>query len=428
MRLSRNGIGAVLLLSGTLGVVVSFLTASTAGAQQSAGATYAGTASADGLRVTYSVDDFVVTDRFVDGGAPLAQAAVSTLESVAFASAPYPGEVVVTAPGLVTGAAGAPSAPAYPLVAASRYPAPEEQTVDHGVVHLASSSTASSSRASGAGGGPDDEAATAGASQATAEVVHDETNGTVTSTATTRTEAFSVAGVFRIGRATSTAQVVDAPEGDPQRSSSLDVGEVTIAGQTVALTEQGLALPGTSTPLPDGSPLLNALVDQGIEVRYLAAEETADGVIAPGLEVRVTHALPGSPSPGMLVYRFGQAAASATGGAGTLTAGGGVDGTSGAVDSGNATTPAADVGVGSVSAGAAAAMTPAGSTPTSGAGAASPSASAAGPAAVAPIVAVPQWARGWTMAFYLVIVLSGVVTVSGSQLIRVFGVRMPWTS
>jgi hypothetical protein len=42
--------------------------------------------------------------------------------------------------------------------------------------------------------------------------------------------------------------------------------------------------------------------------------------------------------------------------------------------------------------------------------------------------ATPQWAKPWTMAFYLVIVLSGLVAVSGGQLIRLFAVRMPWTS
>lgn len=427
MRLSRRVIGALLVVAGCLGAAGSAFGPSTVAAAQGLepGGAYSGTASADGVRVTYNVDGFLVTDRFVDGGAPVAQAAVSSLESVGFASAPYPGDTALSAPGLAAGATDMP-VPAYPLVASSRYPGQEEAAVEQGVVELSASSSATSSTASGSAGGPADEAASLGATRATAEVVHDESSGSVTSTASSLAEAFTVAGVFRIGRVESTATVVDAPDGEPQREVSFDVADVTIAGQTVAVTESGLALPGSTMPLPDASPLLAVLQDQGIEVRYVAAQDTPDGVVAPGVEVRVTHPVPNAPSPGVAVYRFGQVSASATGGIGTFTVGSDVvDQTAGGTG-GDVVAP----GVASDGAGVAGPVPATAAAPRSGAeptGTASAALEATDH--VQPTVAAtPQWAKTWTMAFYLVIVLSGLVAVSGGQLIRLHGVRMPWTS
>jgi hypothetical protein len=425
VRLTRRTVGCALIVVGATGFGSSVVGAGGAAAQEGRSSSrFIGTASADGVRMSYDVPNFVLTDRLADGGAPVAQAMVSSTESVGFASAPYPGDAVVSSTGLAAGATGAPI-PQYPLVATSEYPAREEASVEQGVVSMSANSTASSSSARSAAGGPDDDAASLGSALATAEVVHDEEVGTVTSTATSEAEVFTVADVFRIGRIASLAKVVDEPDGDPQREFSLEIGEVTIAGQTVALTEAGVALPGSSTPLPDASPLLNVLEEQGIEIRYLAAEETPDGVIAPGVEVRVAHAIPGTPEGGVAVYRFGRATASATGAIGTL-AGSGAEIDAGAVPpvpvptSGTNTpdTPLA----GTV-------RTPA--TPT----AAPPPTAASRPTASTPVqppqpvsAATPQWAKSWTMAFYLVIVLSGLVAVSGGQLIRLFAVRMPWTS
>lgn len=390
-------------------------------AQESAG-TFNGTSSADGVRVYYEVKGFLIVERFIDGGAPVAQASVSSLESVGFSSAPYPGDTVVSAPGLVGGSLGAPVAD-FPLIAQSRYPSQERSSVAYGAVQLTSESGAHFSRASGAGGGPDadGEPAALGATRSNAEVAFDETTGEVMSTATANAESFTVAGVFRIGRVFAMARVVDRPGGEPERTSELAVGQVTIAGQTVALTEEGFVLGGASTPLPDSSPLLKALVDRGIDVRYLAAEESADGVVSPGIEVRIEHGVPGSTSPGVVVYRFGRASASATGGIGTVQDSA-VSGASPTRDDGSARLPAG----------------PSISRPESPMAVAAIRSdstdefTAADRAIVGiegnTISTVPQWDRAWTLAFYLVIVLAGIGAVGGAQLIRVLGVRMPWTS
>lgn len=431
MPVSRCGLGITLTILGALGVVASLFTSpSTVAAQDSVpNGAYTGTASADGLRVTYEVKGFLVVDRLADGGGPVAQATVSSLESVGFASAPYPGDTVLSAPPLVAGTANAP-VPDYPLVASSRYPTVEEQTVDQGVVRLSATSTATSSTARGVGGGPDDDNVTAGTTRAGTEVVHDEATGEVTAKASTEAEAFSVADVFRIGRVASTATVVDAPNSLPKRETSMQIGEVTIAGQAVKITDSGVSVAGSSTPLPASSPLLAALADQGIEVRYLAAEETPDGVVAPGLEVRVAHPIPTAPSPGVAVYQFGRASASATGGLGTFGAGG--DGL------GDVSVPVVDsptVDPGDSTSGVVVDDTVAEFVPSPLDTAPTPDASSTPAAesderATAPValVTTPQWAKSWTLAFYLVIVLSGVAVVGGGQLIRLVAVRMPWTS
>jgi hypothetical protein len=260
-------------------------------------------------------------------------------------------------------------------------------------------------------------------------VVHDEADGTVTSTASSSAEAFSVAGVFRIGRVSSMAKVVDRPDGDPERETSMVVGEMTIAGQTVSLTPKGLALPGSSTPLPDGSPLLEALAGAGIDVRYLAAEDSADGVVAPGVEVRLTHPIPNAPAPGVAVYRFGRASASATGGLGGLTTDGDLGGITDTID------PSGETGDGAFDAGGppsgdATAVTDVAAPVAAPSGSSEDAAPSTEQLQSRPVVAaaMPQWDKTWSIAFYLAIVFSGLVAVSGAQLIRLLGVRMPWTS
>jgi hypothetical protein len=426
-------VGVLLIAAGCGGAIANVVGSTAVAAQESSsdasGGTYEGTASADGVRVTYEIVDFVVADRLADGGVPVAQAVVSSVESVGFASAPYPGDVVISAPGLAAGASGAPI-PDYPLVASSQHPVQEEQSIEQGVVRLQSKSTATSSSAVGAAGGPDDNSASVGATRASADVVHDEATGVVTSTAASSTSAFTVAGVFRIGRVSSTAKVVDSPDGDPKREFSTEVGEITVVGQTVALTNKGLALPGSSTPLPDDSPLAKALSDQGIEVRRLAAEETPDGIIAPGVEVRMKHPVPNATSPGVVVYRFGQAAASARGGLGSITVGGEALGGSTDLggDGGASFTPPAASGAFDSSAGATSAPLAPTAAPTvapTRSGGTGENATLGRPELAA---ATPQWDKAWSMAFYIVIVIGGLVAVGGAQLIRLLGVRMPWTS
>ncbi|MBW8826041.1 MAG: hypothetical protein JF603_06805 [Acidobacteria bacterium] len=385
------------------------------------GGVYSGVASADGVRLIYGVKGFVIVDTFADLGAPTAQVSVSPIESVGFASLPYPGETALSAPGLVSGQTQAP-VPDYPLIARSQYPSPEKQSVGQGPVKLSSESTDSSSSATAVGGGDGGEAASVGTAKASASSVHDEKTGSVTSIAMSDAEAFTAGGVFHIGRVLASASVTDAPGSEPKRKSDLAVTGVTIAGQTVGLTPAGFVLPGTTTPLPDSSPLVKALADHGITVHYLAAEETPTGVIAPGIEVEVEHPVPTAPQPGVATYRFGRAAAFATGAGGTAHI--------------EAPQPVAVPSSGSGSSSAAAAVAPSAGAPVPYAAPApdlsapvSPTAAPGGPVEMKPVGAsIPQWDRSWITASYLLIALAGAIALGGAQLIRLLGVRMPWSS
>src|ERR1041384_3461528 len=52
--------------------------------------TFKGQASADGIRATVAVKDYLIVEDFIDGGGPTAQAGLDSLgESTAFSSLPY---------------------------------------------------------------------------------------------------------------------------------------------------------------------------------------------------------------------------------------------------------------------------------------------------------------------------------------------------
>src|SRR5688500_9639068 len=75
-----------------------------------------GTASAQGMRVTYRVPDFLVVSEVIDGGGPVAQSLVETGgQSTAFASLPYPGENGVGGPALLLGLLGQSPPGSYPF-------------------------------------------------------------------------------------------------------------------------------------------------------------------------------------------------------------------------------------------------------------------------------------------------------------------------
>ena len=91
-RWGRGAAAFLLILGGTFtvwpGTQVSAQTENASEARSLVAA-----ASAQGIRVTYTVPDLFVVTEFIDGGGPVAQATVdSTGRAISFASLPYPGE------------------------------------------------------------------------------------------------------------------------------------------------------------------------------------------------------------------------------------------------------------------------------------------------------------------------------------------------
>jgi hypothetical protein len=382
-------------------------------AQTVASGGFAANAAADAVRTIYVVKDAPASDRVVDVGQPAASAKVDTLGSNGLAAAPDPGDTALSGPGLVRGATSSPVPPDDPLVAQSSDPVAPQSEVNAGPFLLRAASTPTTSAAYAFSGAAQSDGASGGSATATANAAHDPVTGATHAEATTTAEAMTFAsGTLRIGRVFSRALVTQEVGQDLQRSSELTVESMTILGQRVELTPGGLIFPGSTTPLPDGSPLLAALHDHSIDVHYLAPRDTDDGVVAGGIEIVVTHPTP-SGAPATVTYRFGQAAASGT--AGLFVPASGVASTPlGGVDTGTPPSPGRSSAV--------APSAPVVAQPTT----TRPSPST-GPA-VTPAVAIPQWARVWLLVFYAVLVLGAFAAFVGSQIFRLVAVRLPWTS
>jgi hypothetical protein len=270
---------------------------------------YQASAGADGARLSVTIPGATVVDQVIDGGGPTAQAAVSSLGgSSALAAQPYPGELAIIGPGLGASLIGAPQPPAYPFVAASRYPSAPEQSVEPNPGYsLVARSTESASEASARSGSASD-ASKLFLTQATATVKADPEQ--VVAEASNRVEALTL-GPLSIASAVSSARVVGKPNGDPERTSSLVVNGITIAGQAVGFTDAGFVTPGGASPLPSSDPLLKALSSAGVVVSYLKPETTPTGVVAPGLQIVTTQAVPGAGRTATISLTLGRASANA---------------------------------------------------------------------------------------------------------------------
>ncbi|MEW6472858.1 MAG: hypothetical protein AB1679_11355 [Actinomycetota bacterium] len=279
------------------------------------GASFAATAAAEGVRVGVAAPGYLLTDQLVDAGGPLAQATVNALgQSKALAAYPFPGDLVIAGPGTLAGFTGLPALPGYPFVVESESPVRPEATAEQGPHRLRahSSDRASSAEAATAAGGGD---AVVGRTSAVADVVADEASGTVRAVAGNDVEAVRVGDVLRLGRVASEAKAERDRAGQLSRSSALAVGEVLIAGQAFGFTEQGLVVAGTTVPVAADDSAARALAGAGISLRYLAPVETADGVVAAGIEITqlARPGVPGAPAEIKLTLTLGRAAAFASG-------------------------------------------------------------------------------------------------------------------
>lgn len=216
---------------------------------------------------------------------PSAQCAIdSSGASTGLASLLYPGSYILAVPGLLH-SQGAPEAPPYPLVVQSDAADPSASSSGSGY-SLAAQSADRSSQASGSVGGSTAQGSI-GSASATAQVDATSIQGKVVATAASLTESID-AGPLRIGRVSSTAQAVyDSVTGQLTRSSSLTMGDSTVNGIQVGLTDHGLVVAGQTIAVP-GNPLADTLASAGITVTYLAAHPLSDGVLSPGVEIAVS--------------------------------------------------------------------------------------------------------------------------------------------
>lgn len=379
---------------------------------------FKGSASADGVRVLVAAPGYLVVERFADAGFPTAQATADPLVTVGYAGYPWPGSDTYGL--LATG--GAPigqDLTNVPTAVRSSSTTVAHDHKDAGPVALdalSSDNASSSSAKAPLATSP----ATAGNTSAQASVVHDP-SGQVVAKSSTRAEAFEVAGVLRIGGMSSTAEVTAPLGGVRKRVSSFAASDITIAGQTVGLTDKGLVVAGTTTPLPADNPLVKVLADQQIQVTYLAPENSTDGVTSAGVRITAVRPVQGLPQPVQIAYVFGRSHAAATGGNDPSApsvpgpALGPVGTTlpppaTGATEPPPILTPPQVGGVTTPNPAPAAAPEPTVKAPT-------------GSGAQLRSVAALRVDGAW----YLVLVLGGVVMTVSASLFRLFGVRALWT-
>lgn len=382
-------------------------------------------ASAQGVMVTVMQAGHLLVGSPTGAGVPVAQACVNyaVSDSQAFASSPYPGDPVVGAPALLSGSVDnltgskVQSLPSYPAYAGSRHPSNEEATVNQpGLSLLArSSATASQAQASNAAD-PASGAATAGG-VATADTSVDPAAGTSTATAKAELRPLTINGVLSLGEVVSTASATLTKARTVRRSSQLQIGRTTVAGQEVVITPSGIQAAGQTVGVP-ATGAEQALAQAGVTVRYLAAENTTSGIWSAGVEITTTQD-PSSGAATTIHYLVGRAFATVAPVDTTPPAGDG--------DTGFDVTPVA---------GGEASTTPLDGEPASPGVPLAATAPATGtqPPAIPASTPQPQVALAGLpidmglASTYLVIVFGALALLVGGTLVRLLGVKTRWTS
>jgi hypothetical protein len=395
---------------------------------------YEAVAAAEGVRFSVSAPGYAVVETFIDGGGPVAQSVIDGLgNSRAFASSPFPGDLAISGPGLVAGLTGLPSPPPYPFYVDSSYPTKEEAKFAQPGYELVARSAEQSSEGTASTGGASGESGI-GVTRVRAVTSRDATTGAVTAEASGAAEVINVGGVLRIVDAKALAKVTRAPGAEPTRESALSIGAVTISGQSVGLSDKGFTIGPSNTPIPPDNPLVQALEQAKIHVRYLYAQNNPDGVVSPGLVVTQEAQFPGGP---LMVFRyvFGQMTAHATVSGSPTSIGAELPletGPAGEEPTQAASGSAASTGVTEVGAVPEAAAVPA---PTGSGGfdsfAPGSPASAVGTQAGygASPAAGDQPASGPSAeSVYLIVVLGALAALGGGLVIRILGVKLAWTS
>jgi hypothetical protein len=415
--------GGVLL---TLGFAATTVTP--ARADDSSGAAV-GTASASGVRTSYDFPGYLVIDTLYDAGGPIAQSVVnSSGGGTSFASFPYPGDTIVNAPALANVGTGQAFPFTYPLyVVSDGNLTPKASAQDAtGSLNLDAESAARTATSQAKLAGPTSGViTTAGSLQNTSVNIDD--NGVMTSIADSITRGIDV-GVLKIGEVhVRTTTILKPGDKQPTTTSSTDVTGVTVLGQPVGLTQNGIAAPGGSQGSPYGpviDSLNKALSDGGISVALAGGSPVNGGTSNAGVEILQKGKMPFAGSPeGVAKTLIGNASTFIVGGSGSLLSLAQSNGTSTGTTAGAvapATNPGASAGATDAAAGFPVTV---------------PAATGATPGGVPTVNFVPQAGSATQTTalslnlgdqmkfFYLVIALGAGVAVLSSVLWRTAGVR-----
>jgi hypothetical protein len=294
-------------------VAVAGLLAALAGAAPAGGSesprSVVGTARAQGVRVTYTIPDYVVVSEFFDGGGPVTEAlADSTGRATSFSSLPWPGSNAVTAPGTLSVALGQSVPLAYPFHVRADHPTTPEASLrdPSGAYDINAAAEAGKATAAGSFEAPGE---VSGSRAWTSAVLDDD--GVVRVVAETVDTGIAIGdGALRIASVRSRSETTLSP-GDPKpvTVSELVVEGASVGGKPVTIDAEGLHAADQTVPAPigEGASTDNDLLGQaGISVSVVPTGVTG-GADALVITSRQRMPLPANPK-GTLVLRIGGAA------------------------------------------------------------------------------------------------------------------------
>jgi hypothetical protein len=304
IRLLAGGAGAAALAVGVFGIAH----AGAAGVCTDTYRSYSALAAASGQHLAQAAPGLLPVND-ADFGVPTSQAEFDSRDgSLARAGAPY-SEAVAGNVGL-TGV----NANDIPVFVKTQYPADQKEDKSSPTSNLHAESREDGSKATTDGGGPGSANASGGRVQ-TSSASGCNDAGAIEATADNTVDLVDVAGVLRIGAVHSHAKATVDASGKHTLDGTMDVEGATVLGQPVAITDKGLVIGNSPSPLPTADPLTKALVDAGITVHPIAVVKNPDQgeVFAPGLEIVVTRGVQGvGTGPAVTTLVLGRAYARAT--------------------------------------------------------------------------------------------------------------------
>lgn len=256
---------------------------------------FRGAATAAGMRMTVSTPGALTTtgDDIVDAGVPVVQSLVANGGvSTAFASAPYPGEVIVRAPDLAA-AAGAPARPPdYPAFVEARQPDRSEEAIENPGMSLHATAAPEAARATGRVGAPELPSLRVASMTSTTSV--EKTVGKIIVAAESVVRGIEVADVMTLGSVTSkivATKQLGVPA--PAFEESVTIKGATVGGQSVTITGEGLILADEKVgpPADVTKAVESQLAAQGVAVRVVDAPSLTDGKTARALQILINRPL-----------------------------------------------------------------------------------------------------------------------------------------
>lgn len=268
-----------------------------------------GHASAHGMRMTYTVPAFLVTEELMDGGGPVSQAAVDTLgRASAFGSLPYPGATGIAGPALLGFVLGQPLPVSYPFYAAADYPVvPDSEVRDpSGIYDLHATADAGRSAGYASMGSPAGAPGPVSGSKAvTSAALEDDGSARITAESIDAGLSFGDGMLTIVSVVSRSVTTLGADGSAPVTVTELIIEGARVGDQAVTIDAEGIHPAGSTIPASSGSAdgLNAALAATGLSARTISAGGGAGDMLV----VTSKHPLPGTGAEGTFVWRIGGA-------------------------------------------------------------------------------------------------------------------------